>query len=77
MQFSTIFSIVLPLFMASQVAAQRSYCRPAADSNTDFSQCTGIRGVCVTACPRECGAGFSLHTVNIGEGDCSCFCQKK
>ncbi|KAF6794557.1 hypothetical protein CMUS01_16009 [Colletotrichum musicola] len=76
MQLSTLLSAILPLVAISQVAAQKSFCRAAADSNTDFSQCASIRGVCTTACPRECGAGFKLQSVNIGEGECACFCNK-
>ncbi|KAK2761516.1 hypothetical protein CKAH01_16288 [Colletotrichum kahawae] len=53
MQLSTIFSIVLPLVLASQAAAQKSFCRAAVDSSSDFGGCTSIRGVCTTACPRE------------------------
>ncbi|KAF4896729.1 hypothetical protein CGCF415_v011425 [Colletotrichum fructicola] len=76
MQLSTLFSIVLPLALASQAAAQKSFCRAAVDSSSDFSGCTSIRGVCTTACPRECGAAFKLQSVNVGEGACACFCTK-
>ncbi|KAF3797807.1 hypothetical protein GCG54_00011899 [Colletotrichum gloeosporioides] len=93
MQPSTLFSIVLPFALASQAAAQKSFCRAAVDSSvssttrphsmclsnirqSDFSGCTSIRGVCTTACPRECGAAFKLQSVNVGEGACACFCTK-
>lgn len=33
MQLSTLFSIVLPLALASQAAAQKSFCRAAVDSS--------------------------------------------
>ncbi|KAF6820859.1 hypothetical protein CPLU01_12673 [Colletotrichum plurivorum] len=60
MQLSTFLSMIMPLAMVSQVAGQKSFCRAAADSNTDFSGCTSIRDVCTTACPREVICSFSV-----------------
>ncbi|KAK2759275.1 hypothetical protein CKAH01_16691 [Colletotrichum kahawae] len=73
MQISTLLSIILPVAMVSQVAAQKSYCKSGGTSNPD---CQPFNEVCTNACPRECGAGFKLQSLNKVDGKCGCFCTK-
>ncbi|TDZ20147.1 hypothetical protein Cob_v007048 [Colletotrichum orbiculare MAFF 240422] len=77
MQLSSVLSVLLPLSIATLAVAQKSYCR-AFVGNQGFSNaaCRTIQDVCTTACPRECGAGFKLQSVNVEEGKCGCFCTK-
>ncbi|KAK1657564.1 hypothetical protein BDP55DRAFT_734842 [Colletotrichum godetiae] len=76
MQFSTLISVILPMALVGKAAAQKSYCRAFDNTNLSNGACRGIEGVCTTACPRECGAGFALQSVNEAEGKCGCFCKK-
>ncbi|KAK0373647.1 hypothetical protein CLIM01_09018 [Colletotrichum limetticola] len=76
MQWPTILSVILSMALVGQAAAQKSYCRAFANNNLSNAACRGIEGVCTTACPRECGAGFVLQSVNEAEGKCGCFCKK-
>ncbi|KAK1460502.1 hypothetical protein CCUS01_08849 [Colletotrichum cuscutae] len=76
MQLPTILSVILSMALVGQAATQKSYCRAFANNNLSNAACRGIEGVCTTACPRECGAGFVLQSVNEAEGKCGCFCKK-
>ncbi|KXH66007.1 hypothetical protein CSAL01_11817 [Colletotrichum salicis] len=67
MQFSTLLSVILPMALVGQAAAQKSYCRAFDNTNLSNGACRGIEG---------CGAGFALQSVNEAEGMCGCFCKK-
>ncbi|KAG7055931.1 hypothetical protein JMJ77_0008382 [Colletotrichum scovillei] len=76
MQLPSILSVILPMALVGQAAAQKSYRRAFANNNLSNAGCRGIEGLCTTACPRQCGADFVLQSVNEAGGKCGCFCKK-
>ncbi|KAG7075302.1 hypothetical protein JMJ76_0011762 [Colletotrichum scovillei] len=68
MQLPSILSVILPMALVGQAAAQKSYRRAFANNNLSNAGCRGIEGLCTTACPRE--------SVNEAGGKCGCFCKK-